>query len=291
LFRPLITIILFAVWATGCTTPRLPDEREISASEIIQRVKCELHDAIAPQISTHPWLGNWAAGFTLTLQVKDSGSASASTDWIVPIPLGAFTFKINGGISETARRTASFKLSLLFNEAVRYVCPLDEPQRRTGRNLTGELGLKEWIDRMVEAVDLSKTDGQFNGMGYTIEFILSFNAAISQSWAIVRKSGKKYDPSLGVGVGEDRTNTLDIALVKIPPSSAPPGPQHVIVDNIVDLRSTAPESRAPSRPQPSRPSSARPVQIPTRPSGVDPDTQRRLDSILQDLQLRNLQVR
>ena len=250
-----------ALLLAGCTVPQLPDESRLPIEQVILQAKCEIHDVVVRNASSHPWLLDWAASFTLTLKLRDRGGLSASSDYIGPFPIGTFKIAGNVGRTEEALRTAQFKLSMTLRETRAFNCALAPSGVRAGRSLTGELGVGEWFERTIAAMRASSVERNFNGLGHTVEFFLQETAGVTPSWAITLKNGLKTDPLFGVSGTLERTHTLDLALTKLSPAP-------------VGLKRTERGEEF--------------VPLP-RPPGVDPDTQRRLDSILQDLQLRNLQ--
>ena len=141
------------------------------------------------------------------------------------------------------------------------------------------------MDEAVKAVAASQSENQFNGLGHTLEFFLQATGNVAPSWAIVRASGRRYNPGFGISGQREATNTLEVALAKIPSNQ----PQRVFVTNWPD--SMQPPSGE-SRNRGAQPSARalRAVPKPRGGGGVDPETQRRLDDILQGLQFRNLQL-
>ncbi len=271
--RSFLSSLLIAALTAGCgTAPELPSETELKVAEVVERVKCELHDIVARYPQHHSWLLKWAAGFTLTLKVKSRGGGEASTNFIWPISLGTSTVALNGGVTADAIRIAIFKLSITLADAKIYRCPLIEPEGVSRSNLTGDLGLAEWMGRTIEAVEASHSEKDFNGVGHTLEFFLQTTGGVSPSWALVRNITHKYNPLVKVNLQRENTNTLDIALTRIP------GVQHVIVDNLFPMTTYRDDGGGGREP------------VVKSHQGVDQDTQQRLDRILQDLQLRNLQL-
>ena len=56
----------------GCAiNPGLPDDGRVSIGEVIERVQCEMKAAYSANTARHPWLRNWAAGYTLNLERED----------------------------------------------------------------------------------------------------------------------------------------------------------------------------------------------------------------------------
>lgn len=283
--RALGLTILLGLAASACSTlPDLPTESGLRTSEVIARVKCELRQVLVANPEHHAWLLKWAAGFNLTMKVKERAGASASSDIIWPITLGTFRLSLGGALNEDATRIAQFKLAMPLTDALDFPCPERPEAGPTDRTLTGNLGLAEWMTEAVKAVAASQSENQFNGLGHTLEFFLQATGNISPSWAIVRSSGRRYNPSFGISGQREATNTLEIALAKIPSNQ----PQRVFVTNWPESMQPADDTQQRSvRP---RTRAMRSAPAPRGGGGVDPETQRRLDDILQGLQFRNLQL-
>jgi hypothetical protein len=138
--------------------PPLADDA-ITISEIVQRVKCEIWDAVpAPQgkypTGPYQWLRDWTAKVDLTLETDDTGGISPGVSFINPmrsvtIP-GTGTFSrmfsvgLGGGLNTQASRTETLSFTLSFaelqNPDYRGVC-----SEAKGLGLLGNLGLKEWM--------------------------------------------------------------------------------------------------------------------------------------------------
>lgn len=144
---------------TGCATvPPLAGD-PIEVSQIVQRVKCEIWDAVPTPQGRYPtgpyqWMRDWTAKVDLTLETDDTGGITPGVSFVRPLPqvtipgAGAFsqmfTFGLGGGLNTTASRieTLSFTLSFaeLRNPQYRGICA---PAKDLG--LLGDLGLKEWM--------------------------------------------------------------------------------------------------------------------------------------------------
>jgi len=144
---------------SGCATvPPLASD-PIEVSQIVQRVKCEIWDAVPVPQGQYPtgpyqWMRDWTAKVDLTLETDDTGGITPGVSFVRPLPQvtipGAgtfsqmFTFGLGGGLNTTASRieTLSFTLSFaeLRNPQYRGICA---PVKDLG--LLGDLGLKEWM--------------------------------------------------------------------------------------------------------------------------------------------------
>jgi hypothetical protein len=157
--RQLVLGLMAGLPLSACASiPPLEDDA-ITVSQIVQRVKCELWDAVPPPEGSYPtgpyqWLRDWTAKVDLTLETDDTGGISPGATFINPmrsITLPAsgtfpqsFSFGVGGGISTTASRTETLSFTLSFaelrNRQYRGTC---DPAK--GLGLLGNLGLKEWM--------------------------------------------------------------------------------------------------------------------------------------------------
>jgi hypothetical protein len=242
----------------------------------------------APQYQ-HYQRGNFllitAAAFELVLQVKDSGnvgSPSTATWSGIPVELGLFSIRLNGGISGTARRTATYKVSLYMRDILEWPsaqrCDALQTTSDTGIRLSGNFGVSEWITRAVETTIDTQTVDRFTSAGTTLQFTLTPSIGVTPTWNIVRPTGRKFDGTFTVGGQRDYDNKIDVVLTKVAAS----GPTRVVVTNWppgFPSIARSPEAVAP-RPPTSRP---------RRPTGeVDPATQYNLDKALDRLQIQGL---
>jgi hypothetical protein len=144
---------------SGCaTTPPLAGD-PIEVSQIVQRVKCEIWDAVPTPQGQYPtgpyqWMRDWTAKVDLTLETDDTGGITPGVSFVRPLPTATipgagtfsqmFSFGLGGGVNTTASRieTLSFTLSFaeLRNPQYRGICA---PAKDLG--LLGDLGLKEWM--------------------------------------------------------------------------------------------------------------------------------------------------
>jgi hypothetical protein len=164
----------------SCTT--VPDLAPTTASipiyKIVERVKCELLDAMKGPLheaadaarhhrrSRYAFLQNWTAGVDLTLIVNDQGGISPGATFTQPlktesIPLRvtnfarSFNFAVGGGVTTQSFRTEAVSFDLSLKEVSD---ELDNPRKPgnlqfyhncvldSGMDLNSNLGLREWID-------------------------------------------------------------------------------------------------------------------------------------------------
>ena len=156
---------------------------DILIGDIVNRVKCEISDAFDDKLSDpkFSWLANWTAKVDLTLQINDqagvspagsythyynnafnfaAGSTSLTTHTIAAV---VQTFSLGAGVnySEQAQRaeTLTFTVSLSeirswrLNQRLKFASADALFCGSEGRELRGNLGLKEWTDSVLYPVE------------------------------------------------------------------------------------------------------------------------------------------
>jgi hypothetical protein len=159
----------------GCTrVPSLqPTTNSIPVYRIVERVKCELIDAIAEELtearlaeaehrkSVYSFLTNWDATVDLTLIANDLSAISPGVSLVNPLKQvvdkargtfsQSFSLGLGGGVSGQAIRTETLSFSLSLKEVQD---ELRKPALRAryhdcalpnGSDLDSNLGLREWI--------------------------------------------------------------------------------------------------------------------------------------------------
>jgi hypothetical protein len=186
--------------AAGCSTvPPLsaatnnfPFTSSIPIHDIVQRVKCELSDALdeKTQQPQFRWMASWTAKADLTLEVNDSAGISPSATFIQPLhnafffgvgpssintATGAatnvvaatpqnFNLGFGANLSGSADRTELLSFTVSVDELRKFRRRLREQETRGGlppnslcypvgvNDLQGGLDLKSWIDSALEPV-------------------------------------------------------------------------------------------------------------------------------------------
>jgi len=154
------TIFLFGFLLSSCASIPPLQDNAITISEIVQRVKCEIADAVPPPRGSYPtgpyqWLRDWTAKVDLTLETDDTGGVAPGVSLINPmrsvtIPNSGtfsqmFSLGLGGGVNTTASRIETLSFTLSFAE-------LRNPQYlgfcapARGLGLLGNLGLREWME-------------------------------------------------------------------------------------------------------------------------------------------------
>jgi len=257
----------------------------VSINRVVDRVKCELGKALAQ----NPTLESWAGAITLTLEVDQTGSVLPSTSLIGPFNAGTYGLDIVAGVTGKSVQTSLVNVYFPVYELLAFAeaCPI-APRNQ----LEDSLGLREWVERTLA---LKRDEGaafkdKDKAIGYTLEFDLDLTAGITPGFTFTRASGKT-----GLSVDRKTVNTLEIALADA--GIKPPG----LVPALVRVPVQPPPGTTKPAEAPLVEDGAKKQEAPTfryekryvaRPgTRVSDDTKKRLDVIIQQLQLKNLRIR
>jgi hypothetical protein len=263
----------------GCTNvPDLPSKSRIPISAVVDRVKCEIGEAMRRNLPANPWLDTWAGAFALTLRVETDTGATGTANWVIPwTPTSTFGIGFSGGAGTDATRTAVVKYVLPVNEFTQYRC-LQPGDEANGELFVAQLGLADWLDRAIKAGDHTHPADQPTELDYTLEFAVALNAGVTPGFTFVNLTG-----SVNPTASRTDDDTLDLAFTDASPSA----PMKVEVVNFP--QGPAGGGAAGLRAFP-RAFAVRPGTYPYKtvgPKGVDPDVKRRLDQILDNLRLQS----
>lgn len=285
-FRSLAGTFAAAAFLCGCAIiPPTQQNDGISINRVVDRVKCELGAALRDD----PALQSWAGVITLTLEVDQTGSVIPSGSLAGPFNAGTYGLDISAGATGKSVQTSLVNIYFPVYELLAFAdsCPI-APKNQ----LEDSLGLHEWIER---TLSLKRDEGaefkdKDKAIGYTLEFDLDLTAGITPGFTFTRASEKT-----GLSVDRKTVNTLEIGLADA--GITPPARVPVYV-------------RVPVKP---KPGAAKPPAVPltggkirefepqtfryekryvAKPGkGLSDDTKKRLDVIIQQLQLKNLRIR
>lgn len=252
--------------------PSLPYERGVGVADILRNVKCELAQAYADNLTRHPWLANWAAGVELTLDVTEARSGGVSAQILVPIQVtDAFRLGADARRAAKAQSVSSVTFSTALAGVNQAECAGYRAERGPEPLLKGNLGLKTWISRAAEAIEVAGISDQTDGMGYIIEFGIEAHAGVDPGYNIVRFGDYELGGSAGIAAGREDIHTLNIAMAPI--RAVSPSPVYV-----TNLGGPQPQTRTPSSG-----SAAQPRQAAKPTTAVPQQTQQDLSNIIRSL--------
>jgi hypothetical protein len=148
--------------------PRYPGS--ISINEVVKRVKCEIRDAVANRPENrYKWFDKWTVQADLTLAVNDSSGVSPGAVFTQPLKpvTNTFALGLGAGATTTAARTEIVSFSMSVKEIRKEFFNKDGSVNTNAAlfyndcqvyglvpiGLTGNLGLREWVDSAFGPVD------------------------------------------------------------------------------------------------------------------------------------------
>jgi hypothetical protein len=242
----LLAAVAAALPAGGCVTVPSLDGNRIAISDVVERVKCDLADAL-PDPYKYPWMANWVAKVDLTLIINEQAGLTPTVSFIDLRPNAivpgvgnfaqSFFFGAAAGATTTAARTDSLSFSLSMVE-LRYKRQEQACLFHAGLGLDGDLGLKEWIVSALEPVDrgvlavgyhprLMATrsakgkqrppapppgnDPPLDSISHQVQFVVGLSGSVSPNFTLVKFRGPAQSGSLAA-VSRLRTHTLAIVM-------------------------------------------------------------------------------
>jgi hypothetical protein len=242
----MLVVVACALLAGGCVTVPSLEGNRIAISDVVERVKCDLADAL-PDPYKYPWMASWVAKVDLTLIVNEQAGLTPTVSFIDLRPNAIvpgvgniaqnFIFGAAAGVTTTAARTDSLSFSLSLVE-LRYKRDQEHCKFAAGLGLDGELGLKEWVSSALEPVDrgvltvgyhprLMATrsakgkakppapppgnDPPLDSISHQVQFVVGLSGSISPNFTLVKFRGPAQQGSLAA-LSRARTHTLAIVM-------------------------------------------------------------------------------
>jgi hypothetical protein len=242
----LLVVAGFACLGSGCVTVPSLEHNSIPISDVVERIKCDLADAV-PDAYRYPWMANWVAKVDLTLIVNEQSGITPTASLIDLRPSAfvpgvgniaqSFIFGAGFGATSTAVRTDSLSFSLSLVE-LRYKHQEQRCVAARGIGLDGDLGLKEWIISALDPVDrgvltvgyhprLMSTrsaakpkrppppppgnDPPIDSISHQIQFVVALSGSVSPNWTLVKFRGPTQSGSFAQA-SRVRTHTLAIVM-------------------------------------------------------------------------------
>jgi hypothetical protein len=144
--------------------PNNTNPKSISINDVVVRVKCELRDSIASRTGPdYDWMDKWTAQADLNLAVNDQSAIAPGAVFTQPLTAASIPLRVTNmprsaslGIGASASTTAARTEIVSFSISLKEI--RDEFNNKTPSELheecyphsmvglTGDLGLKEWVD-------------------------------------------------------------------------------------------------------------------------------------------------
>jgi hypothetical protein len=227
--RRALPFLSVGLLVSGCSYPRINEQRYADVSEIVSMVECELVSAsnfFPTEVNQDPKDDKWDIGTTLDLTLVSRVDADGKVSWAIPV-VYSLSPSVGGSVQDTITAHVVFATSLVDakKEALKTgkCLPSDPPDSDPSR--TG-LGLAAWIRTSFTAIK----KGNLGGISYTKIFELRGDAGA--------RFGYVFAPiNLDVGAGIHGTKS-DQIVVGITPRG---GPTNVVI--VGDTRTKTGSSR------------------------------------------------
>lgn len=214
LFSPLL-----GVFAFGCAAlPSFNELTDARPDQIIDHVRCELHDAYAALANSYKWLKDWEVSYTLTAQAERSQSGGlASAVWTIPGSgsLGATATGTHQGV-----RKGSVKYKSAFMNVAGTDCATFAEAAHGASSFKDNLGVKDWLAQVLAAWDQNSSE-RVEGFGYSVTFVAKVDASLRPGLVITNLTAGGT-----LGAVTANTNVLELVFARSP---APPKPLLVCI--------------------------------------------------------------
>jgi len=122
-------VVLAAFGSAGCVTVPQLEPNNIHVSDVVERVKCDLADAL-PDPDRYPWMADWVARIDLTLVISEQAGLTPGVSFVDLRPTATFkhigssvisvmqnfTFGAGLGATGTAVRNDNLTFSVSLDE-------------------------------------------------------------------------------------------------------------------------------------------------------------------------------
>lgn len=262
-------------------------------ADVALSLKCELQRAIWTDADSHAWLRDWNAVATLNLRILERSDGSGELGLVVPLSPGLSSPLLGFGASIDATRTAQFQFSESIAElAVFSKCHASKDAgHNDGLLLRGNLGIKDWLDRIRMAADLASLDT--DQIDYTLDFFIKKTLAPSVRFSLIPAGSNIFGASAKLDLQKHLTHNLKLVLQ---PKKRKPKPLEVIIVEdqsaiTKDLAALRKELADLKKPPPRTPSpSDGPTILRGTPGAVTDDETRARERSLQE-RIRQLEIR
>ncbi|MDR6873566.1 hypothetical protein J2Y55_004593 [Bosea sp. BE125] len=196
--------VLTAIAVSGCNSlPHEAADRRVGVAEIVDRVQCEIQQAIESDDYLKKLLPTYNARAELELELIDSGDVAAGAAMIIPNFPEVITATFGGGVGGSATRKTTLSFAMDLAKIKHRVCSL--PTGLPGA--TDSLGLATWIKTAFLAVD-DRDQAGLSEATYQVKFIAIVNA----NGGITISAYRINSATIGGKAGRQHTHTLTVAL-------------------------------------------------------------------------------
>ncbi|WP_350333447.1 hypothetical protein [Coralliovum pocilloporae] len=206
----------------GCASVPRPKAWNITTTDVIKNIRCELMNAAWRK---HPenkaLLNGWGVDVDLTLKVFQKSGLSADAAFVVPLNPGTFTIGLSAGTTGDATRSERIQFSERINDLNREIAPLacDHSSDSKGkRALLSDLRIADFLGGALDSKNKAKID--ISTLTYTVNFALTVDAGANpQLSAIPLGNSRTFGGNLNWSATQTDTHTLALNFAKLPKAS------------------------------------------------------------------------
>jgi hypothetical protein len=226
-----------ALLAACHTSPDVRDVTNIDTVDIIRNVRCEVRDAVLTYDRGH-WIHRTAIAYGFTFNALEKNGLTGSLMFAFPVmPAGKWVLGLDGGVSRHREGESVVDLGEIIGNLKALDC-VARPSPTHGYPITGQVGIKEVIDRFVAVNGFSGVlQKKFTR---SLRYELRMNGGIKPSISVVPAPGHLRDAGLNAGGERQDVHKLLIALVPPAKEASEGAPPSVTRQMAPSPRSTAP---------------------------------------------------
>jgi hypothetical protein len=161
MLKPIVSLLCGTSLAlTGCAGfPELPNEPQVSITDILTNVECEIAQALEANFQKHAFLNQWTAKVNLALNTDTKGGATGDITFKFPLAGSIVDVALAGAPGNKHNASGNFdyyfhlkdlKKCNDYDVATRRYT--DETKRQVTSVLTGRTGVGDWMIRVAEGV-------------------------------------------------------------------------------------------------------------------------------------------
>ncbi|MCB1474002.1 MAG: hypothetical protein H6884_04680 [Rhodobiaceae bacterium] len=207
---PVIAALIAACFAAGCATTPKKAIYDVTPTDVLRNIKCELRDAYRGNADL---AGDWLAALQVSLKVFQTGDAGGGANLVIPLNPGALSIGVSSRVSgygaKTERLYFSESLTGLSDPVYETIC--DDAQYYRGRKtmLLGAIGFSDLFARIRQTV--TSTNTRLSQLDYNLSFEIAVAADGSANLsAIPAGGGNIFGASLSAGGEKTAGHSLQV---------------------------------------------------------------------------------
>jgi len=220
----LISISVLSSTLAACMTVPAYMTDALTPNDIVQNLRCQLAEAVTAGPDPHYWLEDFKASFTITLKVFNENKTTTDGSLAIPLNPGVATPKIALGLTTRATRTIDFNI----NDEIKSL--IDRPPCvNDGRLLTGNLGMRGYLDRIKPVkADLISVH-KLKNSNYSLEFYIEKSLTPSSAFTMIPVGFRTLGANILTAAQAQYTHSLKLTITPPDPPKKEADPIRVVI--------------------------------------------------------------